>query len=277
MAVSRTWPRSDFGGSGCSSPAIALRFSTDALLNADVAIVDALRLPLLATALSMLLVGLWANRDYPGLSLAFVGVLSNTAVIIINGGYMPIYEPSLIAAGFTPADVSSAIHVILPAGLDAAFLLRLGPLGDVIPIPLPIIGNVISVGDVFLSAGLAFFLFASVVRTPQQLDEAAADAISRRLARVAAGGPRVAGGETGYATALTDSAALERPLMLGGTRPGMASPSMEPMVEFGEGGTVPLRPADRRGRSDPRAPVCATCPQQFVLRAVGRPADLTVR
>ena len=222
--------------------AIALRFSTDWLLNADVAIVDALRLPLLATAFTMLLVGLWANRDYPGLSLAFVGVLSNTAVIVINGGYMPIYEPSLVAAGFTPADVSSAIHVILPEGLNAAFLLRLGPLGDVIPIPLPIIANVISIGDIFLSAGLAFFLFASVVRTPQELEEETADSARRRAARVASGAPVVAGGETGYSQAFTDTAALERPLMLGGTRPGLASPSLESMVEFGDGGTVPLRP-----------------------------------
>lgn len=222
--------------------AIALRFSTDVLLNADVGIVATLRLPLLATAFSMLLVGLWANRDYPGLSLAFVGVLSNTAVIVVNGGYMPIYEPSLIAAGFTPADVSSTIHVILPEGLNAAFLLRLGPLGDVIPIPVPIIANVISVADVFLSAGLAFFLFASVVRTPQQLDDETADAIRRRVVRIASGAPSVAGGETGYSAALGDSAALERPVMLGGTRPGMASPSLESMVEFGEGGTVPLRP-----------------------------------
>ena len=222
--------------------AIALRFATDWLLSADVAIVEALRLPLLATAFSMLLVGLWANREYPGLSLAFVGVLSNTAVIIVNGGYMPIYEPSLAAAGFTPADVSPAIHVILPEGLNAAFLLRLGPLGDIIPIPLPLIGNVISIGDVFLSAGLAFFLFASVVRTPQQLDEDTADSLRRRAARVAAGAPSVAGGETGYSAAFTDTAALERPVMLGGTRPGTASPSLEAMVDFGEGGTVPLRP-----------------------------------
>ena len=93
--------------------AIALRFATDALLNADVAIVDTLRLPLLATALSMLLVGLWANRDYPGLSLAFVGVLSNTAVIIINGGYMPIWAASLDAAGFTEAEINSALHIVL--------------------------------------------------------------------------------------------------------------------------------------------------------------------
>lgn len=222
--------------------AIGLRFSTDWLLNADVAIVEVLRLPLLTAAFSMLLVGLWTNRAYPGLSLAFVGVLSNTAVIVINGGYMPIYGPSLNAAGFTAADVSSAIHVILPEGLDAAFLLRLGPLGDVIPIPLPLIANVISIGDVFLSAGLAFFLFASVVRTPQQLDDEAVDALRRRRLRAASGTPSIAGGETGYSQAFTDSAALERPIMLGGTRPGLTSPSLDAIIEFGDGGTSPVRP-----------------------------------
>jgi MFS family permease len=222
--------------------AIVLRFGTDVLLNQNVAIVELLRLPLLATAFGMLLVGLWANREYPGLGLAFVGVLSNTAVIIINGGYMPIYEPSLIAAGFTEADVSSAIHVILPEGLNAAFLLRLGPLGDVIPIPVPILQNVISIGDVFLSVGLAFFLFASVVRAPEELDEETEAAIQRRVARVAAGTPMVAGGETGYSAAFTDAAALERPIMLGGSKPGLSSPSLESMVDFGEGGVVPLRP-----------------------------------
>ena len=225
----------------------------------------------------MLLVGLWANREYPGLGLAFVGVLSNTAVIVINGGYMPIYEPSLIAAGFTADDVSSAIHVILPEGLNAAFLLRLGPLGDVIPIPLPIIQNVISIGDVFLSVGLAFFLFASVVRTPEELDEETEAAIQRRVARIAAGSPAVAGGETGYPAALTDAAALERPIMLGGSRPGISSPSLESTVEFGEGGVVPLRPDTGVAGRDPRASVRPSGPQRLVLGALGRPADLALR
>ena len=213
----------------------------------------------------MLLVGLWANRDYPGLSVAFVGVLSNTAVIIINGGYMPIYEPSLIAAGFTAADVSSAIHVILPAGLDAAFLLRLGPLGDVIPIPVPIIQNVISIGDVFLSAGLAFFLFASVVRTPPSgsLHEGARN--------------RSPGGQTGYSAAFTDTAALERPIMLGGTRPGMSSPSLEPMVEFGEGGVVPLRPEAPVGERIREHPYVRLALNGSFSATVDRPADLAVR
>ena len=222
--------------------AVVLRFATDFLLNAGVEVAEAFRLPLLATAFGMLLVGLWANREYPGLGLAFVGVLSNTAVIIVNGGYMPIYEPSLTAAGFTEADVSSAIHVILPEGLNAAFLLRLGPLGDVIPIPLPIIQNVISIGDVFLSVGLAFFLFASVVRTPQELDDESEAAIQRRVARLAAGGASVAGRRDG----LLGGASPNRPPW--NARSCSADRGLDcrrrrsNRVEFGEGGVVPLRP-----------------------------------
>ena len=62
------------------------------------------------------------------MSLAFVGILSNAIVILVNGGYMPIWEPALVAAGMTPADVTSAIHYVLPPPLDANFLLHLGPL-----------------------------------------------------------------------------------------------------------------------------------------------------
>ena len=50
---------------------------------------------------------------------------------------MPIWEPSLIAAGLTPADVSTAIHTICRPELGP-FLLHLGPLADIIPIPFPL-------------------------------------------------------------------------------------------------------------------------------------------
>ena len=63
-------------------------------------------LPLLARPFGLLLVGLWANRGYPGMGLAFVGILSNAAVIVVNGGYMPIWEPSLEPPASTPADVT---------------------------------------------------------------------------------------------------------------------------------------------------------------------------
>jgi hypothetical protein len=101
---------------------------------------------------------------------------------VVNGGYMPVWEPSLVAAGYQPAEISTAIHTILPPSLDASFLLHLGPLADVIPIPLPLIQNVASVGDAFLAAGLAFFLFAGVVRIPQELSAEQLESIRRRLA-----------------------------------------------------------------------------------------------
>jgi len=146
------------------SLAVIVRFLTEAALSAGVDVVETLRVPLLAASFAILLAGLWVNRSFPGLSIAFVGILSNAIVILVNDGYMPIWAPSLALAGFTPDDVRSAIHTILPATLDASFLLNLGPFADVIPIPFPIIRNVASVGDVFLTVGLAFFLFAATLR-----------------------------------------------------------------------------------------------------------------
>jgi MFS transporter, DHA3 family, macrolide efflux protein len=209
--------------------AVLLRYSTEAALNAGVGVVDTLRVPLLAFSFGLLLLALWPNRGYPGMSLAFVGILLNAIVIVVNGGYMPIWAPSLALAGLTPADVTSAIHYILPASLDANFLLHLGPFGDVIPIPLPIIQNVASIGDVFVTLGLAFFLFAGVVRIPQVLDEEQLEVIRPRLARLAAAPAGLSAAEvaadTGLSPALTATVALERPLILGSRGQGV-SPSL---------------------------------------------------
>ena len=62
---------------------------------------------------SLLLAGLWANRGYPGMGIAFVGILFNTIVITVNGGYMPVWDDALAAAGMTPADV----HLGAPSDL----------------------------------------------------------------------------------------------------------------------------------------------------------------
>jgi MFS family permease len=217
--------------------ALALRIATEFLLNAGIGIVDTLRVPLFAISFGLLLAALWVNRGYPGFSLAFIGTASNAIVILVNGGYMPIWEPALNAAGMATADVQSAIHYVLPPPLDANFLLHLGPLADVIPIPVPLLENVASIGDVFITAGLAFFLFAAVVRMPQELDEEEQALVLARLAAAAAPTRRTlparplrpgdAGAETGLSPALTASVALERPLVLGSASPGLASPSLE--------------------------------------------------
>src|SRR5436190_11338241 len=210
--------------------AVFVRFGTELALNAGVPLVDSLRLPLLAGSFVLLLFALWPNRSYPGISLAFIGVLANALVIVVNGGYMPIWITSLEIAALTPADVTSSLPYVLPPPLDANFLLHLGPFADVIPIPFPVIQNVASIGDMFLTFGLGFFLFAAVVRVPQELDEVQLEAIRQRLAGIAApnrplraGDP---GAETGLSSALTGAVALERPLVMGSAGAGLASPSL---------------------------------------------------
>jgi MFS family permease len=203
--------------------AVFIRFGTETMLNAGFPPAELLRLPLLGSSFALLLLALWPNRTYPGIGLAFIGILANAAVIVVNGGYMPIWEPSLQLAGLESSDLT-ALHYILPAPLDANFLLHLGPFADVIPIPLPVVANVASVGDAFLTLGLAFFLFAAVVRVPPALEEETRIATQARLdASVPRWPPRPGeeGYETGLSPALAASVAMERPLVIGGAPPGL--------------------------------------------------------
>jgi MFS family permease len=195
--------------------AVIVRFGTEILLGLQVPLVETLRMPLLALGYALLLVALWQNRGYPGLALAFVGVASNALVITVNGGYMPVWMPAYSAAGFeTP--LNTALHIPLDAGTAPAFFLQLGPLADLIPIPLPFVRNVASLGDLFLTFGLAFFLFATVVRVPREpIAELDADAVRSRLGW----------SPSGLSSSLDDAASLNRPLVLGSRGVGMAGPS----------------------------------------------------
>ena len=204
-----------------------LRFGIGAAIDADLGAVQAWRLPLYDVAFVLVLVALWRNRSYPGLSLAFVGVSLNLLAITVNGGFMPVWLPSLTAAGFPPNEPFSSFHVILPSVADLEFVLRAGPFGDIIPIPVPFIRNVASIGDVFLAGGLAFFLFATIVRTPAELDEEAEARISGRVAGLQA--PR-AQQQTDLSPGLAQSAALDRPLVLGGSAAGLAAPGRHVVV-----------------------------------------------
>ncbi len=209
--------------------AVVLRYATEFALGRGIEAADTFRVPLFALSYGTLSLGLWLNRRYPGMTIALVGVLLNGTVILANGGHMPIWEPSLLAAGYTANDISTPIHVILPAPLDGNFLLHLGAFGDIFPIPFDFGRNVASIGDIFLAAGLAFFLFAAVVRRPGERDLGLAyepalddDAIARRLDTF------VRAPETGLRAGLAESAALERPMVLGGSGAGVATPALTP-------------------------------------------------
>ncbi|MEO8273772.1 MAG: MFS transporter [Chloroflexota bacterium] len=189
---------------------LLLRYATQFAIENGSAIADAARLPLFAGGFLLLLVGLWMNREQPGLPLAFVGILLNAIAIVSNGGFMPVWEPSVLAAGFPATELGSAFHKIVGAapggGIPSDFLALAGPLGDIIPIPIPFIRNVASIGDLFLAAGLAFFLFATTVRLPAEAIEAGEAAIlRRRLARLRLSPADAAAAE---AAAMLDSGAL---------------------------------------------------------------------
>ena len=270
-----------------------VRFGTEIALNAGNPIASQLRLPLFVFAFGLLLVGCWANRREPGFVVAFVGIAANVVPVIVNAGYMPIWTPSLIAAGFTTADVHSQFHMLLPAGFDANFLLHAGPLGDVIPIPVPVIQNVASIGDIFLAGGLGFFGFASVVRQPgtepsqpavtqwpQSLDQQLAPGATGVLGTLQRPitGARLTGlagtarlprtvdaalhglgvrAETGLAAGLAEASMLERPMILGGAGAGLASPALAPLP-----GQFDALDADRANRANADAAHRRTLPRR---------------
>ena len=154
--------------------AVIVRFGTEFLLNADVPLAEALRVPLLGDV-----VRAPARRPVgePRLPGHEPRVHRGPGQRHRHPGQRRLHAdldlPSLAARRVSTRPTSRpALHTILPPALDANFLLHLGPFADVIPIPFPIIQNVASIGDVFLTLGLAFFLFAAVVRVPQELDEA---------------------------------------------------------------------------------------------------------
>jgi DHA3 family macrolide efflux protein-like MFS transporter len=226
--------------------AVVIRFATEWALGNGIPLAETLRLPLFSLSFGLLLVGLWVNRSQPGLSLAFIGILLNTIAVVVNGGHMPIWRPSLIAAGFDPATILSPFHTILPTdALNADFLLHAGPIGDILPIPVPFIRNVASIGDLFLTAGLGFFLFATVLRSPEEAR--AEDAPTPQSAPRGQAGPallsrgvkatdlgRRVRPATGLASGLAEASTLDQTLVLGSRGAGLSTP--------GSSGAVALAP-----------------------------------
>jgi MFS family permease len=145
--------------------AAVTRFGLDGSLSAG-AVPDGLRLWLVIVAYVLLTAMLVANRSLPGLAAAAIGTAANGIAMVANGGWMPVWQPSLAAAGLDSTTIHSNFHRMLVGPVDGSFFAHGGPLVDVIPIPVPFIQSVSSIGDVMLGAGLAFFVFAAVVRAP---------------------------------------------------------------------------------------------------------------
>ncbi len=186
--------------------ALALRIGTQTAIGNGVELADQLRLPLYAGAFGILAYALWLNRRLPGLLAVFVGVVANGVAIVANGGWMPVWPPALTAAGLGAGELNVAFHQLLPTDFGADFFLHAGPIADIIPIPLPFLTNVSSVGDAFIAAGLAWFVFASLVRGKEDPQGGVSFGPGRQMAA-------------------DKGLGLERPIMLGGGRgSGLSEP-----------------------------------------------------
>lgn len=133
--------------------ALALQFGTSFLPDTDWA--EGLGLAMILSSFILLMALVLLNRNRTGMWLAGLGVLMNFTVIALNGGMPVLAEAAAVASGFTVTvpDLSGSFkHTILDEGS------RLTMLADVIPMRLGTLGQVISLGDVFLAVGLGRFL-----------------------------------------------------------------------------------------------------------------------
>ncbi len=131
----------------------ALQLATEWLPDTDWAHGVALAMVLVSFGLLMIMVVL--NRQKSGMWLAGLGVLMNFTVIALNGGMPVLAGAAEVASGFAVSspDLSDSFkHVMLDESSRLTFF------ADVIPLRVASIGQVISLGDVFLAVGLGRFL-----------------------------------------------------------------------------------------------------------------------
>lgn len=127
-----------------------------------------LALALYALALVCLCAGLAVNRRVVGIEFILVGLVLNAAVILVNGGAMPVSPDALQQVGHYEfvlrlRDAGTVGHVKL---LRPDTHLR--ALADLIPLsPLPGLRSVISVGDLFIAAGTLLIFYVGTLRAPR--------------------------------------------------------------------------------------------------------------
>lgn len=187
--------------------ALALRIGTQVAIANGIEVADTLRLPLYAGAFGLLIAGLWPNRHHPGLLAVAVGAAANGVAIVANGGWMPVWPPALAAVGMGAEQLDASFYRLLAEDFGVEFFLRAGPLADIIPVPIPLLTNVSSIGDTLIAAGLGWFIFATLLRGRE--DPQGGISLGRGPGPAAAPGLR-----------------LEGPILLGGPRGAGASPPL---------------------------------------------------
>ncbi|MEO8252727.1 MAG: MFS transporter, partial [Chloroflexota bacterium] len=145
--------------------ALALRFGAGLLRQGNVGVDLPLGTAFIA-GYALIFVWLWSNWRVPGLQIAAVGIVLNTLAVALNGGQMPIWSAAFTAAGFTPAALADdPFHFLLTSNSVADFVSRGGTFGDVVPLPIPVIRDVVSIGDLLVAVGIFWAIVYSMTRS----------------------------------------------------------------------------------------------------------------
>lgn len=121
-------------------------------------------LAMMLGSFALLMILVVTNRTKVGMWIAGIGVLMNFTVIAFNGGMPVLAGAAEVASGFevTAPDLTDSFKHV---PLDETSLLTF--FADVIPLRIAGIGEVISLGDIFLALGLGAFL-ESELRRPRR-------------------------------------------------------------------------------------------------------------
>jgi len=112
-----------------------------------------------------LLMLVWLNRRLTGAAFLAAGLLLNMAVLVANGGRMPVSYKAAEFSGVGP----KALKILRDNDMTRHIIIddrtRLGWLGDVIPIPKPPFPDpeVMSVGDALLAIGVFILIQTAMV------------------------------------------------------------------------------------------------------------------
>lgn len=144
--------------------ALAVRIAAVQLRAADAVDGGASSMAFIAVYL-LLFAWLWGNWRVPGLQVAAVGIGLNAVAIVLNGGAMPIWAGAFDAAGFNLGQLANdPFHELLQTDSITTFISRGGLFGDVVPIPIPFIRDVVSIGDVLLALGIVWAIVSVMTR-----------------------------------------------------------------------------------------------------------------
>ena len=111
------------------------------------------------------------NRLQPGVKLAALGACLNLAVMLANGGYMPVTVAALERSGHLDRRVIREGGVYVYGSKDVVLPdsdIRLGFLADALSLPRPIpLAASFSLGDLLIAMGASTFAYRAVSRPRQ--------------------------------------------------------------------------------------------------------------